>query len=919
MTRALSADSPSDSRERTILTTDIVGSTALLRRHPNDMMAAMDLHDQILHAAIRGHSGDPFRSTGDGVLAAFDRPLDAVLAAIEAQREMRHVKWGPTGRLQVRFGIHTGLTRLRGETDFFGPALPTAARLQNAAHADQILLSDATVQGLAGDLPQIPFQLSDLGEHHFKGIEPIRVHQVSAADLPDAFPPIGGKRESASGNLPANLSSFLGRERELEELAALALGSRLLTLVGPGGIGKTRLAIEFARSLQSAFSGGAWLADLTALERDSDVWPAIAEALLIPPSPGVQPRVQVLERLREARAILVMDNCEHVLDPIADAVTELGSACGELLLINTSRGTLGVEGEAVYEVPSLASRFHEPSGQCPAVRLFIERGRLANRRFQPGPQDMAAIARICAGADSIPLAIEIAAAQLRQRNLASIESGITRPLDLQAGGFRRRVGRHRTLRNTLEWSYDLLDPNSRQVLQRLSVLSGSFHEEEALAICTGDMANEFDVLRGVDELIETSLLQRDTADPQCLRMLQTVQAFGREKLDEIGLLQTVELRHGEVYAARARHLGEQIASIDEGKAANAIYDDMPNLRAAFDRAIARDLKLAADLAAPLFLFNYWHRGAETGNWYDRIMARPGADLLAQAPVLLAGAAGHAFHNEGDQAKATVFVERGLQAEAAGMQSAQGWLSHVRGQMAQWSGDPKACSKHLKAAIEEARLAANLPCEVMSLCMMANLQARIGDLQGAAELVNGVSDMGQGPLAPTLMGYIHYARGGIAEDPNVAIEEYQTTAEWAKMAGNHLGVQRVKQLIADLRAANAAPEEALDIHVRSLMELPSHGTTFYTWLTVRSLILPLAGLEAYEELAVLSGALRASPLKLDRAARAAVQKARDNLGDNLFEMAAERGSTFDPAEARRYIIEAWRRMTAARGKPDAVNL
>jgi len=295
MTATESLESSADSRERTILTTDVVGSTALLRRYPNDMMGATDLHDQVLHAAIRHHSGDPFRSTGDGVLAIFDRPLDAVMAAIEAQREMRRIAWGPTGRLQIRFGIHTGLTRARGDHEFFGPALPTATRLQSAANADQILLSGVTVQRLTTDLLKTQFQLSDLGEHHFKGIEPIRVHQVSASDLPNAFPPIGGKRETASGNLPANLSSFLGRERELDELAEMALESRLLTLVGPGGIGKTRLAIEYTRSIEATFPDGAWLVDLSALERDSEVWPAIAEALLILPVPGAEPRIQVLE------------------------------------------------------------------------------------------------------------------------------------------------------------------------------------------------------------------------------------------------------------------------------------------------------------------------------------------------------------------------------------------------------------------------------------------------------------------------------------------------------------------------------------------------------------------------------------------------------------------------------------------------
>src|ERR1700731_53697 len=509
-----SLEIPSESRERTILTTDIVGSTGLLRRFPNDMMGAMDLHDQILHTSIRRHSGDPFRSTGDGVLAAFDRPVDAVMAAIEAQREMRRVAWGPTGRLQVRFGIDTGPTRARGANDYFGPALPTATRLQSAANADQILLSDVTVQRLASELAQSPFRLSDLGEHHFKGIEPIRVHQVCASDLPSTFPPIGGKREGGGGNLPATLSSFLGRERELDELAELALESRLLTLVGPGGIGKTRLAIEFARSLESAFPDGAWLVDLSALERGSEVWPAIAGALLIPPLPGVEWRVQVLERLYNARAILLMDNCEHVLDPIADAVTELGSTCGSLFLINTSRHTLGAEGEALYQVSSLDSGLQDGRGQSAAVRLFVERGRLADRRFQPTPDDLAVIQRICANLDYIPLAIEIAAGHLRRLSLQNIENGVTRPLDLQSGNFRRRVGRQQTLRQTLEWSYDLLEPNSRKVLQRLSVFSGPFHEVQALAVCAGDMLNESDVLRGIDELVESSLLARDAGGDQ---------------------------------------------------------------------------------------------------------------------------------------------------------------------------------------------------------------------------------------------------------------------------------------------------------------------------------------------------------------------------------------------------------------------
>ncbi|MGB6399059.1 MAG: hypothetical protein WBF73_25765, partial [Bradyrhizobium sp.] len=771
---------------------------------------------------------------------------------------------------------------------------------------DQILLSGVTVQRLAADLLPTPFQLSDLGEHHFKGIEPIRVHQVSASDLPNAFPPIGGKRETASGNLPANLSSFLGRERELDELAQVSLESRMLTLVGAGGIGKTRLAIEFARALEATFPDGAWLIDLSTLERDSEVWPVIAEALLILPVPGTEPRIQVLDRLHDTRAILVMDNCEHVLDPVADAVTELGSTCGELFLINTSRRALGVEGEALYEVSSLDS--HGEAGQSAAARLFADRGRLGDRRFQPTADEFAVIERICANLDCIPLAIEIAAAQLRRHSLESIESGVTKPLDLQASIFRRRSGRHQTLRQTLEWSYELLDPNSRQVLQRLSVFSGSFHEEQALAVCAGDIESESEVLRGIDELVETSLLARDTGRHH-LRMLQTVQGFAREMLDQASPLQTVEARHCEVYAARCRQLGLQIATVNEAKAANAIYDEMSNLRAAFERAITRDLKLAAELAAPLFLFNYSHRGSETGNWSERIVARPGADELEQAPLFYAGAAGHAFHDEGNQTKAAAFLERGFAIEAAGSRTSQGWLSHVAGQMAQWSGDTRGCVEHLAAAASQAREVGNSACEVISLCMAARVKARMGDKDGARDLVGQATQIAQPAMQPTLMGYVYYARGGVAQDAAKAIDEYQASAEWAVMAGNHLGAHRVKQSIADLQAANAAPAEVLAILVRYLIDLPSHGATLYTWLTIRSLILPLLELEADKHLAVLAGALKASPLKLDRASRNAVETAKVRLGQGAFEQAACRGSQFDLAEARRYIIDVWRRMSA----------
>jgi predicted ATPase/class 3 adenylate cyclase len=884
--------------------TDIVGSTALLHRYPADIMAALDLHDKTLHAAIRRHHGDPFKSTGDGVVAIFERPLDAIQAAIEAQRKMRSAKWGPMGRLKVRYGIHSGVARARG-ADYFGPALAIAARLQGAANADQILISHHTAEAMASEDAAALFELDHLGEHHFKGVEAIRVLQVCAQGLPRTFAPIGGKRETADGNLPANLNSFLGREREIGEIVELTRDARLITLVGPGGIGKTRLAIELARSVETSFPDGAWMVDLTALERGSDVWPTIGEALLIQPLPAVEWRTLVTDRLRTARALLLMDNCEHVLDQIAEVAEELGATCRTLFMLNTSRRALGVDGEAIYEVSALAPESNEAPDQSAAVRLFVERGRFAYARFQPTPGDLQTIQRLCADLEYIPLAIEIAARNLRRLSVDEVAAGLTSPLDLHGPKTQRHGGRQQTLRHTLEWSYNLLDTNSQHVLQQLSVFSGPFREDQAIAVCAPDTPSRAKTIEGIDELVESSLLYRDSGRGQLLRMLQTVQAFGREKLAEANRLETLERRHAEVFAARCLELAAQFASDKEAKAANAIYDDTANLRSAFDRTLARDLELAAAIAAPLFLFNYWHRGAETGGWYQRIMARSGADQLSQAPILLAGAACHALHSEGNPKKAAAFIERGYQAEKAGAESSRGWLSSVAGQIALWAGRASESQADYLRAIDEAHRAGDFACEMVSLCTAAFVMARIGDLEGAGHLVETIIRTGQNANQPSLVGYVHYAIGGVegVRDVEKAVRAYQLSAEWATMGGNNLGAQRVKHLIADLLAARATPTEAVRIHVKTLSELPPHGATFYVWSTIRTLLSPLAELRSDENIAVLAGALRASPVKLDKNARAAIEAARKRLGDLAFDAGQARGAAMDLGQTRSYISRA----------------
>ena len=923
-------DSSTTSIERTFLLTDVVGSTALHRRYPGHMLGAMDLHDHLLQAAIRRHGGDPFKNTGDGVYASFDHPLRAVLAIEEATRGLRAAAWGPTGRLLIRAGIHTGLARPRG-SDWFGPALHTVTRLGSAAHADQVLVSAPSVALLATEVQAGRMAFVDLGDHHFKGIDPLRVLQLDMPGLPRVFPPIGGKRETADGNLPATLNAFFGREEEIEDLVAMTHASRVLTLIGPGGIGKTRLAVEFARSLKASFPDGAWFVDLSALERGADVWPVVAASLLIEPQPGMHPRTQVLEQLHGARAILLMDNCEHVLDPIAEAVLDLAHLCPTLFIINTSRRTLGVDGEALFEVAALGQherqhgqrtgqrnnprldKPHDGSGapaESTAARLFVARARLVDHRFQASAEDLATIERICAHLEHMPLAIEIAAGHLRRLSVKEIAAGVTNPLDLGASRLQRRAGRQQTLRQTLEWSYGLLDPASRRILARLAVFSGPFHEEQALALCLGPAPGDVDaeqaVLDGIDELVESSLLARDAGAGRRFRMLQTVQAFGREKLARAGELQAVEHRHGQVFAARCRELAVQITSDHEAHAIQAVFDELANLRSAFERALTQDLHLAADIAASLFLFNYAQRGVETTTWPRRVIeqARPPLPVLPQLPLLLAAAAVNAFHADGDTQAAERFIALGLQAEAEGQTASAGWLQGVAGQIGQWSQDTAKCLLHLRQAAECARAAGNLPCEVTSLCMAVYVAARSGDHAGASALVQEVSLLGQRITQPTLLGYVHYARGRALsfKDPLQAIAEYQISVEWALMGGNLLGAQRVKHFIAELQAAAAPPAEALAIHLRALAEIPTHGATFYAWATLKAALLPLSQLGADSAVVTLAGALRESPVSPGRQGRQLVEAARARLSEASFALAQARGACFDLPTARAFFAE-----------------
>ena len=892
--------------ERTFLTTDIEGSTSLHQRYPDKMLPALELHDDILSTAIRRFNGDPFRHTGDGILARFERPLDAVSAAVAAVTQMYRADWGPIGRLPIRTGIHTGLSRPRGD-DYFGPAMPIVRRLEEAANASQILLSDDAMAYIYNKPPDASLGFLDLGEHHFKGVKPLRVYQAVAPGLPTQFGPLGGKREPVGGNLPANLSSFLGRHTELEELRELMQHSRILTLLGPGGIGKTRLAIELARDRASRHRDGAWLVSLSSLEPGDTVWPALAEALSLPPLQSVQPREQVIDRLRGARAIVLLDKCEHVLAEATDAVAELARTCADVTLLSTSRRLLGVEGETVFEVPTLAPAGDADLGGAVSMELFIERAQKANRRFQPDTKAIDTIGQICIALEHLPLSIEIAASQLRRLSLEELQQRCSNPLDLApAGAARRTSTRQQTLRETLEWSYSLLDSSSRAVLARLALFSGSIQEDLGVSLCADANTNPDSVRESIDELINSSLLSIDVDNSRRLRMLDSVQAYGREKLGSS--LPMYEKRYCRVFADQCALLGRQFNGPDEGRAVTALYEELPNLKTAFERALEHLPDLAGELAQPLFLFNYFHRGASSSNWGRRIVdrqdtAEQGHDN-ACSPLLLTSAATHALYIGGDTALADQYINRALQLELEGATSTHGWSGAVAGQISMWTGRPRDSIRHHSNAIKQARRAGNHSCEILSMSLITSMQFRVGDAEAARATIDELGDRESEVNQPSLIGYIHYARGHLASLQGEQVEsvrEYQIALEYAQLANNHQGVERLKRHIAEIRASQVEPAENIRIQIKALSEYPAHGDTLHAWWVIGCLLKPLAALGHHREVAKLAGALRHSLIRLNRSARHAVEDSRQALGSGLFEDLSKVGTEMTLPAVREFLF------------------
>ena len=536
----------------TFLFTDIEGSTRLWENEPSAMARSLALHDEALRAAFERNGGVVFSTMGDGMAVAFSSVVGAARAALDAQQDLLAAAWPPeTGVLKVRMGLHTDSAELR-DGQYVNAPLNRCARLTAAAHGGQILVSDATEALVRSELPE-GAALLDLGEHLLRDLaEPMHIFQIVHPDLPHGFPALRSL-DAVSGNLPLPVSSFIGRAHEIEQTAAALNEERLVTLIGVGGVGKTRLALQVAQEVLPRFGDGAWLCELAPIRDGEGVADAVAAVFSLTMRAAQSSSDTLVEFLRNKELLLVLDNCEHLLAGVAALIEVLERSCRRLAILATSREGLGIDGERLIPVPPLAAPAEdadlETTNDAEAVRLFVERAVAVKPDFMVTAENAAAVAAVCRRLDGVPLAIELAAARVPAMTPAELARRLDRRFSLLAGGRQGAVKHHQTLRAAIDWSFELLTEPEQQLLGRLAVFAGGCSLEAIEAVCGGDGIDPDAVFELLASLVARSLVVADVHGRESrYQLLETIRQYGEERLDDAGETERWRARHGDYYA-----------------------------------------------------------------------------------------------------------------------------------------------------------------------------------------------------------------------------------------------------------------------------------------------------------------------------------------------------------------------------------
>ena len=631
----------------TFLFTDIVGSTRLWDEHPDAMRVALARHDHIIRDVISSHSGCVFSTGGDGVGAAFQRAGDAIAAALASQRAFRIEPWPESAPLQVRMGAHTGECQER-DGDYFGPPVNCAARVMAVAGGNQIVLTRTTAE-VAERLPDVRFL--DLGLHTLKGlVAPMHLVTVQADGVVTAEPLRTSR--AVLGNLPRPATEYVGRVDRLQRQVDELRRRRVVTLTGTGGVGKTRAAIEIGGLVSESFPDGVVFVELAPVSDPASVVATVAATLAISTQDGMTLTESVVDWLRGRNLLLIVDNCEHVIAPVAALVALIAASCPTVGVLMTSREPLAVAGEHIHSLPSL-----DPDVSGP--QLFLERASSADDSFDPELADRAVITGICRRLDGIPLAIELAAARIRSLTPAELLGRLDDRFRLLRGSGRGGLERHQTLRATVDWSYQLLSVSEQLLFDRASVFAGGFDIRAAESVCADESLDPFDVLDVLANLVGKSMMNADRSGGTTrYRLLETLRQYGEESLERRGQIASLRDRHLRHYVGVAETADELVTSPRQADG-DAIFErEWDNLRAGHIWAVATadsanaEAILVASASHALNALRHEHY-----EWAERTLTLDSPERPVR-PAVFAHAA-HWCSISGDNQRAIEFAHQGI--------------------------------------------------------------------------------------------------------------------------------------------------------------------------------------------------------------------------------------------------------------------
>jgi predicted ATPase len=626
----------------TFLFTDVEGSTRLWQEDEALMRHAVARHDRLLRVVVADRGGVVFSTMGDGLAAAFQTASAALSCAVQAQRLIGQETWETARPLRVRMGLHTGEAELR-EGDYFGTAVNRAARLVAVGHGGQIICSSVTAELADSDLA-----LVDLGEHRLRDLDrPMHVFQVGHG----SFPPLRSL-SAFPGNLPRQLTSFVGRQQELASIAKAVEASRLVTLAGTGGVGKTRLAVQAAAQLVASFPDGVWLCELAAAADAESMLQVVAAALGYRPAPGAALDRAIPEFVGSRRLLVILDNCEHLLDPMAALAEALLARCPNLAVLATSREALEVPGERVIRLRSLpvpqAGAGLEQLADFDAARLFLERADGTGADLALESADGPAIAEICRRLDGIPLAIELAAARVIALSPRDIAAHLDERFRLLTGGRRAAVERHHTLRAAIDWSYAVLSRRDQAVFTHLGVFPASFDAAAAQAVAGTGGIESWDVLDALTSLVAKSMLnaERSAAGSTRYQMLESLRHYARERLDAAGGADETRRGHARHYAAYAVEISSGLRGPDQSAWQRRLDADLDNFRAAvtwaLDSAVEADSEFAMVILGEVVAGMTGLRSSLVAGAFARAVEPAQRTTSRYASLMLAGAAVEAY-------------------------------------------------------------------------------------------------------------------------------------------------------------------------------------------------------------------------------------------------------------------------------------